>query len=181
MYRPVTEEIPPDEIALDTPVDGVAPVGEGVGGERPCPGGGEDGDEDRPVADHSAVADPGVEFSSSRSSPGLTGQHQPRNRIQLKWEPHYLTTLPGIMKMLQLILTLVALICATSISYKGMYYLSLPAAWKFRVFTFTSVLSLLSCVGFLFVRATNLARVLPVDWLMVVSSRSHLCLLFKIV
>ena len=97
MYRPVTEEIPSDEICPDSPV--AAPVGEGEG---TLSGSGVDRDDQPDEVDHSAVSDPGVEFSSSRSNPGLTAQ-QPRNRIQLKWEPYYLTTLPGIMKILQLV------------------------------------------------------------------------------
>ncbi|XP_038075976.1 uncharacterized protein LOC119743637 [Patiria miniata] len=175
MYQPVTEEIPPDESPPDSP-DSFRLAGGDVGAvsER----------DDLPEADHSPVADDtDVEYSSSRSGQlppyrdhhhhqarsGAAFHQQQRSRFYLKWEPRYLTTLPGIMKMLQLVITLTALICATSISYQGNDYLSLPASWKFRVFVFTSVLSLLSCVGLLFCRATNVARLLPLDWLMMVS------------
>ncbi|XP_022083916.1 uncharacterized protein LOC110975618 [Acanthaster planci] len=166
MYQPVTEEIPPDEKPPDSPDSFQLARGD----ERPV-----EEQDDLPEADHAAVVDdPGVEFSSSRSGlpprdhqagSGAASQQQ-RDRFYLRWEPHYLTTLPGIMKMLQLVITLTALICSTNISYRGSDYLALPAAWKFRVFVFTSVLSLLCCIGLLFCRATNVARSLPIDWLM---------------
>ena len=87
---------------------------------------------------------------------------------QLNWT-RYMYCDNGLLFYFGQVVTLIALICATTISYRGKDYLTLPSSWKFRVFDFTSVLSLLSCVGLLFIRATNIARLLPIDWLMVVS------------
>ncbi|XP_033095730.1 uncharacterized protein LOC117100239 [Anneissia japonica] len=64
------------------------------------------------------------------------------------------------------LISVAALLCVTSTTFDGQSYLMNPGAWRFRVFIFTSVVSILTSFLLLMAHASTIHRMMPIDWLL---------------
>ena len=114
----------------------------------------------------------------------LTGIHNKRDRpfISKETKPLFIFSSNTIILIIFLLsfqmATIASLLCVITMTYNHGGYLSLPNAWRFRVFVFTSVVSLLFSVFILVCRTTNLARLMPLNWILLVSTKIPIFFLF---
>ncbi|XP_072014087.1 uncharacterized protein [Amphiura filiformis] len=161
MYRPVTEELGPDEppdFSSDQEMDDDTTNNEISTDDSLSP-------QRMPYGDVDRIDAAVVDFSSANARTDAK-RAQAKGRIFVQCDGTYLFTLPGIFKVFQLMATTAALLCVITMTYDHGGYLALPSAWRFRVFVFTSVVSLLVSVLVLVCRTTNLARLMPVNWIL---------------
>ncbi|CAH1780506.1 unnamed protein product [Owenia fusiformis] len=77
--------------------------------------------------------------------------------VILKFDDTYLKTVNGIMRLLQVVISLVALVTTLSAGWEsGMDIYEIPQSWRIRVFIFITSLTFLTSLLFLFIQVTSL-------------------------
>ncbi|KAK6174477.1 hypothetical protein SNE40_017747 [Patella caerulea] len=77
----------------------------------------------------------------------------------------YLKKCDGIVKIIQIILSLVMLISLATAGQKDGGILHLPLNWHFRIMLFVLILTILSSITSVLANITNIVSLLPIDWI----------------
>ncbi|XP_071958899.1 uncharacterized protein [Antedon mediterranea] len=122
--------------------------------------------EDTPMVAQSDVAkQPAKHLMEVDLTSNIYDKNLDKADADVQLQTTYMCTLPGFLRILQVLMSVGALICVTSTSFNGDSYLLLPAAWRFRVFVFTSVVSILIAFLLLVIHASTISRMMAIDWL----------------
>ncbi|CAI9728523.1 DDB_G0281039-like MARVEL transmembrane domain-containing 4 [Octopus vulgaris] len=103
-------------------------------------------------------------YTSSCSSDCPHLSAVPNDHIILTWNFQYCRSFQGILRLLQVIFSVVSLVCLTTSGRHEGGYLSLPLCWHFRIMVFILVLTLLSSFVVWTFHAIGLSSAFPINW-----------------
>lgn len=141
------------QVSRDT--EGATPTASGGTSVQHCCGGAHL----PPTPTGSGVVITTAPLSECKHLPAISDDH-----IVFLWDSNYCRSFHGIVRILQVVLSVVSLICLTTAGRREGGYLSLPLCWHFRIMVFVLVLTLMSSFVIWAAHVTGVASAFPVNW-----------------
>ncbi|XP_071172963.1 uncharacterized protein [Mytilus edulis] len=103
---------------------------------------------------------PKVPFDAKDKTPNYDAEE----KIALFIDKSYIKSCIGLLRLIQVIFSMIALISLTTAGKKDGDFLQLPLSWHFRVMVFVLLLTSMTSLTLWIINATGLILALPLNW-----------------